>query len=125
MPYEAYATEDECAVLFPEGPEITPEALCTASRHVDALTYGRIRAAGGLGELTAFQRDAVREAVCRLAVFETENAGALESGLAAYSINGVSMRFGGDGNVSFREGVAAPGDVLALLGQTGLCGRML
>lgn len=125
MAYEAYADAEDYAALFPAGAEIGPEALRTASRHVDALTYGRIRAAGGIDALTEYQRDAIREAVCRLAAFETENAGALESGLTEYSINGVTMRFGLSGNCTLREGVVVPGEVLTLLSQTGLCARMV
>ena len=125
MAYEAYAGLEDYETLFPEGTEVSAEALRTASRHVDSLTFGRIRAAGGLGALTAFQREAVIEAVCRLAAFETEAGPALTSGLSAYSINGVSMRFGENAGLRERGGITAPGDVIALLEQTGLLVRTI
>lgn len=125
MSYEAYATAAEYEELFPDAPAVTEADLRTASRHIDSLTFNRIVAAG-FGNLTQFQQEAVKEVCCRQAQFEVENADVLDSALASYSINGVSMGFGGDGwNVMTAQGVAMPRDVYAILEQTGLCCRVL
>ena len=124
MSYTAYATVADCTALFP-GTAVTAEALRTASRHIDSLTFNRIVAAG-FYNLTQFQQDVVKEVCCRQALFETENADVLDTVLSSYSINGVSMGFGGDSwNVMTAQGVAMPRDVYALLEQTGLCCRLL
>lgn len=122
MAYEPYAEDGDYAVLVPYGPELSPGALSIASRHVDSLTFNRIRAAG-FDSLTEFQQDVIREAVCRQAAFETENADLLASILSGYSVNGVSMQFGSGWNVVVENGVAMQRDVYALLAQTGLCCR--
>ena len=124
MAYEPYASLEEYDALFPDGPEVSEEALRTASRHVDTLTFNRIRIEG-IANLTEFQKELVKEVVCRQAKFETENADLLDSAaLGSYSINGVSMGFGGDG-VYTSSGVTMPRDVYAMLQQTGLCVRVL
>lgn len=125
MAYAPYATQEEYAELFPDGPAVTETALRTASRHIDSLTYNRIPGMGGLDRLSEFQREAVKETVCRQAAFETENADVIASVLSAYSINGVSMTFGESWNVMVQGGVAMQRDVYALLEQTGLCCRRM
>ena len=56
----------------------------------------------------------------QLQQFEAENAELLSSPVKSYSVNGVSMTFGGSGlkNVC---GVVIPTSVYQLLVQTGLC----
>ncbi len=124
MAYTAYANSDDYAALFPDE-ETTEAALRTASRHVDTLTFNRIRAAG-FDNLTAWQQGVVKEVVCRQARFETEYADLIGSVLSSYSINGVSMSFpaGGSWNVYAAQGVAMQRDVYALLEQSGLCCRV-
>lgn len=124
--YEAYADANYYKGSFggssiPE--ERLPDALKTASRHVDALTFNRILGAG-FGALTEFQRDVIREVVCRQAEFEHENADEINTILQSYSINGVSAQFGASWNVAVQSGVAMRRDVYALLSQTGLCCRL-
>ena len=125
MAYEPYASAEDYAALFPDD-EIEEAALRTASRHVDSLTFNRIRIQG-FANLTEFQQELVKEVVCRQAKFETENADLLESAaFGSYSINGVSMSLGGDGSgVYTSDGVTMPRDVYGLLQQTGLCVRVL
>lgn len=94
-------------------------ALKRASRHVDTLTFNRIRGIG-FENLTSFQQDIIREVVCLQADFEVENADELDSILSSYSINGVSASFGASWNVVTQQGVAMKRDVYALLAQTGL-----
>jgi hypothetical protein len=125
MSYTAYATVAEYEELFPDAAEVTDADLRTASRHIDSLTFNRIVAAG-FSSLTEFQQGIVKEVCCRQAKFETENADLLDNVLSSYSINGVSMGFGGDSwNMVTAHGVAMPRDVYALLQQTGLCCRIV
>lgn len=127
MAYIPYASEiyyevSYEGVLIPE--DELRRALIQASRHVDALTYNRI-VGRGFDSLTEFQKDVIREVVCRLAEFEYENADEISSVLSSYSINGVSAQFGSSWNVFTDRGVAMKRDDYALLCQTGLCCGLL
>lgn len=127
MAYIPYASEiyyevSYEGVLIPE--DELRRALIQASRHVDALTYNRI-VGRGFDCLTEFQKDVIREVVCRLAEFEYENADEISSVLSSYSINGVSAQFGSSWNVFTDRGVAMKRDDYALLCQTGLCCGLL
>lgn len=124
MAYGAYAGVEDYETLFPD--DVPDEdGLVTASRHIDALTYGRISSLGGTEALTEYQRALIKEAVCRQAKFERENASMFQAAFASYSINGVSMKAGRAAGVSVRGGVAAPGEVTSLLDMTGLTDRTL
>lgn len=124
MAYEAYAAPEDYEALFPDD-GVPDTALAAASRHIDAMTYGRISALGGPDALTAFQQALVKEAVCRQTKFERENASLFGAAFAAYAINGVSMKAGYAAGVSVRGGVAAPEEVTSLLDMTGLTDRTL
>lgn len=125
MSYSPYVTAEEYASMYPDGPAASEATLRKVSRHIDTLTFNRIVDAG-FESLTEFQREIVKEVCCRQAAFETENADLLDSTLSSYSINGVSMQFGGDGsNVYVENGVAMMRSTYALLKQTGLCCRLL
>lgn len=126
MCYEPYATPDVYRDVYGSGAipeEELSKALWQASRHIDTLTYNRIR---GLGfeNLTPFQQQIIREVVCQQADFEYENADEINTILSSYSINGVSAQFGSSWNVLTDKGVAMKRDVYALLAQTGLCCRL-
>lgn len=99
------------------------KALRQASRHIDSLTYNRIMGRG-IDALTDFQRDVIREAVCRQAEFEYENADEISTVLSSYSINGVSAQFGSSWNIFTDKGIAMMRDTYSLLEQTGLCCRL-
>lgn len=105
MAYESYADEIYYKNVY-GGDAIADEflnkALKTASRHIDTLTYNRI-AGRGIFSLTEFQQDIIRESVCRLADFESENADMIQSVLQQYAINGVSMTFGSSWNVQVQK----------------------
>ena len=125
MAYEPYVTPEEYADF---GGTVLPEAeagrfLRQASRHVDSLTYNRMVGQGFSG-LTEFQREMVKEVVCRQAEFEYENADEIDTILQSYSINGVSAQFGSSWNVFTDKGIAMRRDVYAMLCQTGLCCRL-
>ena len=124
--YEPYVTVEYYQNIY--GGNAIPGAdlarvLQEASRHIDALTYNRI-VGRGFFRLTEFQQEIIREAVCRQADFEYENADEINSILASYSINGVSVQFGSSWNVFTGKGVAMRRDVYALLCQTRLCCRL-
>lgn len=125
MAYEPYVTPEEYAAF---GGTVLPEAeaarfLRQASRHVDSLTYNRM-VGQGISGLTEFQREMVKEVVCRQAEFEYENADEIDTILQSYSINGVSAQFGSSWNVFTDKGIAMRRDVYAMLCQTGLCCRL-
>lgn len=91
----------------------------SASRHIDTLTFGRIRKIG-FDNLSEFQRDIIKEATALLTQFEYENSDMLNSILQNYSINGVSMTFGEGWNIKVKNGVAVNTDIYNLLSQSGL-----
>lgn len=99
------------------------KALKQASRHIDSLTYNRI-IGRGFSNLTPFQQETIREAVCQQADFEYENADEISTILSGYSLNGASVQFGQSWNVYTDKGVAMMRDTYALLSQTGMCCRL-
>lgn len=94
--------------------------LNKASRHIDTLTFNRIRGIG-FDNLTEFQKEIIKEVTCELADFEYENEDVITSVLNSYSINGVSMSFGDSWNIKVLKGVAIPTELYETLSQTGLC----
>ena len=98
--------------------------LRQASRHIDSLTYNRIRKYG-FDNLTEFQKEIICEVVCRQADFEYENQDLISSVLSSYSINGVSMSIGSTWNIYIESGVTIQRDLYSLLEQTGLCCRLV
>ena len=121
----AYATVTDYLMLYPDGDTLKPgaidDALDKASREVDALTFCRIVRCGFEG-LTPFQQGLVRRAACAQAHFALVYGELLESPLASYGINGVSMGFK-DGAVLDVGGVFTNHEVVGLLRQTGLTWR--
>ena len=93
--------------------------LHKASRHIDSLTFNRI-VGMGFDNLTKFQREIVKESCCLLADFLHDNADLLDSALNAYTVNGVSMHFGGV-SVAVINGIPIRKDIYSRLSQTGLC----
>lgn len=83
---------------------------------VNTLTFNRIT---DYFALTKFQRDTLLRVCSRFLWFKIDNAELLDSALRSYGINGVSMSFD-DAAVKRIGGVIVPGDVYALLRQTGL-----
>lgn len=100
------------------------QALLQASRHIDTLTYNRI-VGQGFFRLTDFQQEIVREVCCAQAEFEYENRSIFNTALSGYSINGVSMQFGENWNVTTHKGIPMRKDLYEQLCQTGLCCRLL
>lgn len=122
----AYATVSDFLKKYPNTPLQEREiaaALAESSTDVDSLTFNRIREVE-FENLTEFQREKVSEAVVLQANFRTENAELLQSPLSSYSINGVSMSFGGKSLVTCGD-VLTTWSVTAALAQTGLMCRRL
>jgi hypothetical protein len=103
-------------------PETADAALTSASLRIDSLTFNRIVKLGWEG-LTPFQQGIVSRCVMEQADFEVENSDVIESALAAYSINGVSVSFGGGFGVEIIDGAAVKRSVADQLKQTGLMCR--
>lgn len=96
-------------------------ALKQACRHIDALTFNRIKGRG-FENLTAFQQGIIQEVACMMADFEHNNADMINSLVNSYSLNGASISFSGEGaNYKLVNGVVVQRDVYAYLSQTGLC----
>lgn len=122
----AYATVSDFLKKYPNTPLQEREiaaALAESSTDVDSMTFNRIREVG-FENLTEFQKEKVCEAVVLQANFRTENAELLQSPISSYSINGVSMSFGGKNLVTCGD-VLTTRSVTAALAQTGLMCRRL
>jgi hypothetical protein len=105
--------------------EEATSALKQACRHIDALTYNRIKGRG-FENLTEFQQGIIKETACMMADFEHNNADMINSLVNSYSINGASISFNGEGaNYTLVNGVVVQRDVYAYLCQTGLCCRSM
>lgn len=110
-------------------PELTADdtvvdtLLERASDDVDALCYGRIRKIG-FGNLTEFQQEKIKKAVCYHAAFLYSYGEMVSSPLASYGINGVSMSFSTDRTVT-QGGVTTTNAVMTQLRQSGLATRLI
>ena len=121
MAYIPYATSADYA-QYGSGniqPEELDQILHNASRQIDSLTFNRI-VGKGFDNLTDFQQEIITESCCKLADFLHDNADLLDSALNAYTVNGVSMHFGGV-SVAVINGIPIRKDIYSLLSQTGLC----
>ena len=122
----AYATLCKFRKFIPESQisdAVATTMLEQASDEIDALCYGRIRKIG-FDRLTAFQQEKVRKAVCHHAAFLCEYGEELQSPLASYGINGVSMSFSSDRTVT-QGGVTTTNAVMTQLMQSGLAVRLI
>ena len=125
MSYTSYATAADYA-QYGSGnipAENLEKLLHKASRNIDSLTFNRIVGIG-FDNLTEFQREIVKESCCLLADFLHDNADLLDNALGSYTVNGVSMNFGG-ANIATIGGVSVRKDIYSLLSQTGLCSANL
>lgn len=121
----AYATPEDLARYAPDvlNDDVMPAKLEQASDEVDALCYGRIRKAG-FENLTPFQQEKIKKAVCHHAAFLYAYGEELASPLASYGINGVSMSFSTD-RVFTQGGVTTNNAVMTQLRQSGLATRLI
>lgn len=102
--------------------ETVLKLLEEASDEVDKLTYGRIRKKG-FNNLTEYQRELIKKAVCYQADFINTYGSYLSSPLGGFSIGDVSLSFGKDNQGA--GGVVADKKTLNYLRQTGLTSRRL
>jgi len=96
--------------------------LVEASDEIDKLTYGRIRRKG-FDNLTEFQQDRVKKAVCYQAEFVNTYGDYLSSPLGGFSIGDVSLSIGQENQGP--GGIIADKKTLSYLSQTGLTSRRL
>ena len=104
-------------LTYIENQGITDEYQIKSAEHIDTLTFNRIV---DYNSLTEFQQKTIERVHKRLTEFEKENEDVLNSQLSSYSLNGVSMSFGGQ-NIKFICGIAIPSNIYSLLLSTGLC----
>lgn len=101
------------------------KALNQASRHIDTLTYNRVVAVG-FDNLTDYQQSIIKECVCLLADWESENADYITNLLSSYSLNGASMSFNGNSaTAQVVNGIAISREIYSHLQKCGLCTRSL
>lgn len=120
----AYADISDLAAFYPGNDIPTEEAaprLNAASVEIDSMTYRRI-AVIGFDNLTDFQKEIVRRAVCAQAVFCYDNSDMLNSAIASYSINGVSVSYDQQ-RVMLFNGILTSPEIHGILSQSGLCVR--
>ncbi|MFL0245523.1 hypothetical protein [Candidatus Clostridium stratigraminis] len=91
-----------------------------ATDQINALTYNRII---GLGfeNLTSFQQDKVKKAVCIHADFVEQYGEYINMPLSGFSAGSISVSF----NAQKINGITTTQEVLNYLGQTGLTCRRL
>ena len=104
--------------------ESLEQQINKASRQIDTLTFCRIRGIG-FDNLTEFQQEQIQYVTCLLTDFLYENQDELETMLASYGINGVSMAFAEGVNMKKVQGIILRSDIYAELEKTGLCSRRL
>lgn len=121
-----YATKEMFLKYFPKSeiPEHEIDnQLEAASIDIDGLTFNRINACG-FDCLTDFQKGIVSRSVCYHTQFKFDNAEMLESIIASYSINGVSVSLDVKKLVTINDVVTSK-SVFSILKQSGLCTRRL
>lgn len=123
MAYTPYVTVEEYIEMGYTQFDGLEQALVTASRHIDTLTFNRIVAIG-FDNLTEFQQDIIKEITASQTEFEYENADEINSVLKGYSINGVTATFGDGVGVRTVDGVTISRMNYSILEQTGLCCRL-
>lgn len=102
--------------------KIAIKLLEEASDEVDKLTYGRIRKIG-FENLTPYQQEMVKKAVCYQADFIGNYGDYLSSPLGGFSIGDVSLSFSQENQGA--GGIVADKKALNYLSQTGLTSRRL
>ncbi|SDY13288.1 hypothetical protein [Eubacterium barkeri] len=97
--------------------------LDRASDQVDVLTFNRI-VGRGFDNLTDFQQEQVKIAVCAHADFTEEYGTYFNSPLSGYSAGSLSVSFNSDAVVNY-NGVQTSREAYGYLQKTGLVARRL
>lgn len=88
--------QDIYSGTIPPGAALTT-LLERASDDVDAMTFHRIPAVGGIDALTPFQQEQVKRAVCTQADYRNEFGDLIDAGLSGYHIGDVTVSAGQGG----------------------------
>lgn len=99
---------------------IKRKLIYQAEKMIDVITHNRIHAVGW-ENLTPYQQNTILECTCEIIRFLYENKDMIETPLASYSVNGVSMQFRFNSTVYSQSGVIMPLTTYARLMSTGLC----
>ena len=91
-----------------------------SSDQIDSLTFNRIRAKG-FNNLTEFQQDRVKKAVCIHAEFMEQYGDYISMPLNGFSAGSISISF----NTQSSNGITTTQEVLNYLNQTGLTCRRI
>lgn len=91
-----------------------------SNEQIDTLTYNRI-VSKGFDNLTEFQRDKVKKAICIHAEFIEQYGSYIDIPLSSFSAGSVSVSF----NAQKVNGITTTQEVLNLLKQTGLTCRRI
>jgi hypothetical protein len=117
MPYvdSEYYKNTYKGILIPDN-EIS-NRLETASDSIDDLTYNRITAIG-FENLTSFQQDKIKKAVCIQADFLYQYGDYMNLPVDSYTAGSLTLSLG-------NNGIKTPGSVANYLRQSGLTCRIL
>lgn len=120
MPYvdSTYYNESFGGTILPK--EHIENKLKRASDQIDTLTYNRINGKG-FENLTSFQQDKVKKAVCIHAEFIEQYGSYIDIPLSGFSAGSTSISF----NAEKVNGISTTQEVLNYLKQTGLICRRL
>ena len=94
-----------------------------ASDQIDSLTYNRIVGIG-FNNLTQFQQDRIKKAICLHVDFTEQYGEYINSPLSGFSAGSISVSFNSD-TVKCINGVNTSSEVYNLLKQTGLTCRRI
>lgn len=115
---KTYYNDSFGGVILPE--EHIENKLERASDQIDTLTYNRI-VGKGFENLTNFQQDKIKKAVCIHAEFIEQYGTYIDMPLNGFSAGSVSVSF----NAQKVNGITTTQEVLNYLKQTGLTCRRL
>ena len=94
--------------------------LQRASDQIDTLTFNRIRAKG-FANLTDFQKDRIKKAICIHAEFMEQYGDYINMPLSGFSAGSISVNF----SAQKVNGITTTQEVLNYLNQTGLTCRRI
>lgn len=115
--YQYYKDEFNGTVLDESN---SKQRLERASDQVDSLTFNRIRAKG-FDNLTDFQKDRIKKAICIHAEFIEQYGDYINMPLNSFSAGSISINF----STKTINGVNTTQEVLNYLNQTGLTCRRI
>lgn len=97
--------------------------LNKASDQIDSLTFNRIVGIG-FNNLTSFQQEKIKKAICMQADFQEKYGEYVNSPLSSFSAGSISVSLNSN-SVKCVNGVVTSNEVATLLNQTGLTCRRI